>query len=124
MDSLVQVRNETADEINHFLDVLKKQNGQPIDVKKPLSPSMSNNICALVFGKRYDFNDPDRQLLDKNLDVANESASQTTGTLFFPWLRFIPFTSKFLQIEKTRAAYNVIRKFFEYVHSVQYSLLL
>ncbi|GFQ73967.1 cytochrome P450 2J2 [Trichonephila clavata] len=107
-----KIEDEVLDEINHFLEVLRKQNGQPIDVKEPLSPSMSNNICALVFGKRYEYTNPDRQLLDKNLDLANEFVSQTSGSLFFPWLRFVPFSSKFLQIENSRAAINEIRKVF------------
>ncbi|GFQ82615.1 cytochrome P450 2J2, partial [Trichonephila clavata] len=100
------------DEINHFLEVLRKQNGQPIDVKEPLSPSMSNNICALIFGKRYEYDDPDRQLLDKNLDEGNEFLSQTSTNLFLPWMRFIPFHHKFLHIEKSKEAFDRIRNFF------------
>ncbi|GFY37620.1 cytochrome P450 2J2 [Trichonephila inaurata madagascariensis] len=107
-----KIEEDVLDEINHFLEVLKNKNGQPIDVKDPLSPSMSNNICALVFGKRYEYDDPDRKLLDKNLDEGNEFLSQTSASLFFPWIRFIPFHNKFLHIEKAKAAFDNIRNFF------------
>ncbi|GFU51123.1 cytochrome P450 2J2 [Trichonephila clavipes] len=113
-------RKDVLDEINHFLEVLKNKNGQPIDVKEPLSPSMSNNICALIFGKRYEYDDPDRQLLDKNLDEGNEYLSQTSASLLFPWIRFIPFYNKFLHIEKSIQAFDKIRNLFKYVCLVQY----
>ncbi|GFY37622.1 cytochrome P450 2J2 [Trichonephila inaurata madagascariensis] len=107
-----KIEEDVLDEINHFLEVLKNKNGQPIDVKEPLSPSMSNNICALIFGKRYEYDDPDRQLLDKNLDEGNEFLTQTSASLLFPWIRFIPFLNKFLHIKKSQEAFDKIRNFF------------
>ncbi|GBN44347.1 Vitamin D(3) 25-hydroxylase [Araneus ventricosus] len=54
-------------EINNFLEVLTSYKGKPMDLKSALQASISNNICALVFGKRYDHDDPRRlKDLDKH----------------------------------------------------------
>ncbi|GFU51101.1 cytochrome P450 2J3 [Trichonephila clavipes] len=101
------------DEIHYFLEVLKNKKGQPIDVKMPLSPSMSNNISALIFGKRYEYHDQDRQMLDRNLEQAHESFGLISLYTLFPWIRYIPFAMKFIQINKSVEAADNIRKFFK-----------
>ncbi|GBN12795.1 Cytochrome P450 2J2 [Araneus ventricosus] len=107
-----KIEEDIMDEINHFMEVLKSRNGQPVDVKDPLTPSLSNNICALVFGKRYEYDDPERQFLDKNLEQAIESFAQTSPDVLYPWLRHVPFFTKFLTVDKSLTAYNNFRKFF------------
>ncbi|GFU04570.1 cytochrome P450 2D6 [Nephila pilipes] len=107
-----KIEEDVTDEINYFLEVLKNQKGQPVDVKGPLSPSMSNNISALIFGRRYEYDNQERQMLDKNLDLGNEYVSQTSAYLLFPWIRYIPFYRKFLNIDTSNMAFGKIRKFF------------
>ncbi|XP_055941707.1 uncharacterized protein LOC129971757 [Argiope bruennichi] len=108
-----KIEDEVMDEVNHFVKVLKSHSGQPIDVKKPLSPSMSNNISALVFGKRYDYDNPDRQFLDENLEETNEFVSETSLEFLFPWIKHIPFIFKNLNIERSFAAFQRIHIFFK-----------
>ncbi|CAL1272926.1 unnamed protein product [Larinioides sclopetarius] len=108
-----KIEDDVMDEISHFIEVLKNYDGQPVDLKEPLSPSMSNNICALVFGKRYEYDDPDRQFLDKNLEVANDSFSQTTADVLYPWLQRIPFFTKFQKIDKSLTAFKNLKIFFQ-----------
>ncbi|KAG8181434.1 hypothetical protein JTE90_015453 [Oedothorax gibbosus] len=108
-----QLEGEIADEIRHFLDKLHAHNGAPMDVKEPLSPSMSNNICTLVFGKRYEYEDPDRVFLDKSLDVANNALSQTSIVAFFPWLLNIPVLSKLFDMGKAVVALDAVKAFFK-----------
>ncbi|KAG8171322.1 hypothetical protein JTE90_011274, partial [Oedothorax gibbosus] len=67
------MEGNVMDEIHHFLDKLRVHNGAPVDLKDPLTPSVSNNISSLVFGKRYEYENPDRVFLDKNLEAAGES---------------------------------------------------
>ncbi|KAF8786756.1 Cytochrome P450 18a1 like protein [Argiope bruennichi] len=99
-------------EINNFLEVLKLYNGQPIDLKTALQASISNNICALVFGKRFECNDPKRLFLDQNLEKAMNSLSMISSYSLFPWIRHIPFFQRFLSIEISRIRYDVLRKHF------------
>ncbi|CAL1272925.1 unnamed protein product, partial [Larinioides sclopetarius] len=107
-----KIEEDVMDEVNHFVKVLKSHNGQPTDVKKPLSPSMSNNISALVFGKRYDYDNPDRQLLDETLDETNEFVSQISLDFLFPWIRYIPFVARNLNIQRSFTAIKKLDKFF------------
>ncbi|CAL1272928.1 unnamed protein product [Larinioides sclopetarius] len=91
-----KIEEDIMEEINHFIEVLKSYNGKPLDVKQPLSPSISNNICALVFGKRYEYDHPERKFLDKSVEDEFENISQTSVNTLFPWIGKIPFVSKFL----------------------------
>ncbi|KAF8786753.1 Cytochrome P450 2J2 like protein [Argiope bruennichi] len=107
-----KIEEDIMEEIKHFMQVLKSHNGKPMDVKPPLTPSMSNNIAALVFGKRYEYDDPERQFLDENLEKAIETFAQTSPDVLYPWMRRIPFFTKLLKVDKTLTAYNNFRKFF------------
>ncbi|CAL1272927.1 unnamed protein product [Larinioides sclopetarius] len=108
-----KIEEDVMDEIKHFKDVLRSHKSQPIDVKEPLSPSMSNNICALVFGKRLEYDDPSRQFLDKTIDEIFEYFTQTPPDVLFPWMQYIPFVSKFLKSDKPRNAFHKFKKFFQ-----------
>ncbi|KAG8197777.1 hypothetical protein JTE90_006478 [Oedothorax gibbosus] len=87
-----QIEGEIMDEIHHFLDQLRVHNGAPMDLKDPLSPSMSNNICTLVFGKRYetaitkhrDTFDPKniRDFIDRFIDEQNFKQEKDPNTTF------------------------------------------
>ena len=57
-------------EIRYLIARIDETSGRPLNAGKLLTPSMSNNICHLVFGHRYDYNDPKRQAMDKMLDEA------------------------------------------------------
>ncbi|CAL1262529.1 unnamed protein product [Larinioides sclopetarius] len=83
------------EEIHDLLDHLGKSNGQPVEVKPVLAPSMSNNIASLVFGKRLKYEDPVRKMLDKSLTESANAAGQVTWQLFFPWLARV---AKFLRL--------------------------
>ncbi|CAL1297393.1 unnamed protein product, partial [Larinioides sclopetarius] len=86
--------------INEFHSVLESFKGQPIDLAAPLTPIVSNNISNLIFGKRYDFDDPERKTLDENLDEINKIIAQNDMQIFFPWIKHIPYLLKWLGIEK------------------------
>ncbi|GFQ75789.1 cytochrome P450 2K4, partial [Trichonephila clavata] len=107
-----KIEADIMDEIHYFLEVLENTKGRPIDVKMPLSPSMSNNISALIFGKRYEYDDQDRQMLDRNLEQAHESFGLFSLYTLFPWIRYIPFAVKLIKVNKSVEAADNIRRFF------------
>ncbi|KAM7281846.1 cytochrome P450 2J4 [Ixodes scapularis] len=51
-------------EIEYLAEKIAETNGRPILVEQYLLPSVSNNASALVFGHRYEFDDPKRKMLD------------------------------------------------------------
>ncbi|CAG2172580.1 unnamed protein product [Oppiella nova] len=64
------MEDRITDEISYLTKCIDETNGEPMNIHEVLVPSMSNNICHLVFGHRMDFNEPKRQLFDKQLDQA------------------------------------------------------
>ncbi|XP_015919937.1 cytochrome P450 2F2 [Parasteatoda tepidariorum] len=86
-----KIEEHVKDEICAVIDVLKSHGGKPMDLKSPLAPSMSNNIMALVFGVRHDFDHPDRVLLNENAETINQYIGQVGLLQLFPWLRYLPF---------------------------------
>ncbi|CAN7946278.1 unnamed protein product, partial [Ixodes pacificus] len=51
-------------EIEYLAEKITETNGRPIPVEQYLLSSVSNNASALVFGHRYEFDDPKRKMLD------------------------------------------------------------
>ena len=70
------MEDRIIEEISYLTERIDKIDGNPTDIHALLSPSMSNNICHLVFGHRFQTDDPKRMLLDKTLDEASQRFSQ------------------------------------------------
>ena len=70
------MEDRIIDEISYLIERFDKLNGEPTEIHKTLTPSLSNNICHLVFGHRYETDDPIRTLLDSTLDAANQRFTQ------------------------------------------------
>ncbi|CAL1272909.1 unnamed protein product [Larinioides sclopetarius] len=107
-----KIEDQQQDEINHFLEVLRSFKGEPIDLVAPLTPSMSNNIVSLIFGKRYDYDEPERKSLDENLEEVSKIIGQTAVHIFFPWIKHIPFLLNWLGLEKGYKIFSVSENIF------------
>ena len=70
------MEDRIIDEISYLIERFDKLNGQPTEIHNTLAPSMSNNICHLLFGHRYETDDPIRTILDKTLDAGNQIFTQ------------------------------------------------
>jgi len=86
------MEDHITQEINYLTKEIDRTNGEAFNIHTLLTPSMSNNICALVFGHRFEYNDPRRTLLDQALDTASSLFSQI-GILALspPWVGKIIF---------------------------------
>uniref|UniRef100_T1K9W8 Cytochrome P450 n=2 Tax=Tetranychus urticae TaxID=32264 RepID=T1K9W8_TETUR len=72
-----------SEEIHQFLSSLEDDAN---DLPQRLMPSVSNNIAALLFGRIFYYDDPDKIMIDQGVQRFSESF-QLTGILsFFPWL--------------------------------------
>lgn len=58
--------------------------GAPIPVAVYATPSISNNITSLVFGRRLEFEDPKRKFLDESLAELMRFLSSGSILDFFP----------------------------------------
>ncbi|GBN91756.1 Cytochrome P450 1A1, partial [Araneus ventricosus] len=75
------------EEILELLEIISGEEGKPMSHSSLLTPSMSNNIASLVFGKRMKFDDPERQRLDYLVREIGRLVGFVSWQLFFPWLR-------------------------------------
>ncbi|KAL9961429.1 hypothetical protein ACROYT_G030367 [Oculina patagonica] len=81
------------DEFDLLLKRVRFRNGQPHDITKEIRLAVMNVICALVFGSRYELNDPE---FTRFMEVTHTIVSMlAAGSIVdvFPWLKFIPFKS-------------------------------
>lgn len=73
-----------------LLEKIAEANGVPLDVEKYLAPSVSNNITALVFGRRFPLEDHRRKFLDdRTRRLAKLFQSGSRFTFLPPWVFWI-----------------------------------
>ncbi|XP_042143749.1 cytochrome P450 2C15-like [Ixodes scapularis] len=72
------------DEVRCLLSQISELKGEPVFISKYTTPSISNNITGLLFGRRYDFDDPRRVYLDENMDGAGKALSSGSLVMFLP----------------------------------------
>ena len=81
------------DEVDLLLKRVRSRNGQPHDITKEIRLAVTNVICALVFGSRYELDDPEfTKFMEINDTILNTLAAGSVVDMF-SWLRFIPFKS-------------------------------
>ena len=81
------------DEFDLLLKRVRSRNGQPHDITKEIRLAVMNVICALVFGLRYELDDPEfTKFMEINDTILNMLAAGSVVDVF-PWLGFIPFKS-------------------------------
>ncbi|KAM9763024.1 cytochrome P450 2J6-like isoform 1-T1 [Menidia menidia] len=56
-----------CEESRHLQEEMKKKEGEPFDPAPLLNSAVSNIICQIVFGRRFDYNDRNFQSMLKNL---------------------------------------------------------
>lgn len=76
------------EECHHLIEVFEENKGKEFDTTQPVNYAASNIICAIVYGKRFEYTDPQ---FTRMVDRANESI-RITGSAplqvynMFPWL--------------------------------------
>ncbi|KAL1416156.1 hypothetical protein MTO96_006422 [Rhipicephalus appendiculatus] len=75
------------EEMSNLVRELASSKGKPVDITSLLTPSTSNVMTALVFGRRFEYGSPERVELDELADVIPALSVQVLAINFFPWLR-------------------------------------
>ena len=100
------------DEVDLLLKRVRSRSGQPHDITKEIRLAVMNVICALVFGSRYELDDPEfTKFMEINDTILNMLAAGSVVDVF-PWLRFIPFKSIQNLKEKCSARNEIISRIY------------
>lgn len=84
----IDMEARILEEISELVHALEDEKGQPMDPRQLLQPSVSNVICFLVFGKRFNYDDPKfKDLLNWLHEIVTDFNSVVN---IIPWLRFLP----------------------------------
>ncbi|XP_041347842.1 cytochrome P450 2U1-like [Gigantopelta aegis] len=75
------------EEITSFIEEMARQNGEATDFRHTIGTSVCNIISSIVFGKRFEYDDPK---FVKFLKIVDENVAMPPALNFFPFLRFLP----------------------------------
>uniref|UniRef100_A0A3Q3IJC6 Cytochrome P450 2K1-like n=1 Tax=Monopterus albus TaxID=43700 RepID=A0A3Q3IJC6_MONAL len=80
------IEDKIIEESHYLIEVFKKFKGEAFDTSQPINYAVSNIICSMVYGSRFEYDDPE---FTSMVDRTNRR-SQLGGTpsLFnmFPWI--------------------------------------
>ncbi|VDI62738.1 Hypothetical predicted protein [Mytilus galloprovincialis] len=83
------MKSTILEETQHFLSMISDSNGEPINVSYPTYAAVSNIICSIAFGRRFDYNDVEFQ---KFINVIYELLSNQNIPVInlLPILQYLP----------------------------------
>ncbi|XP_060064384.1 cytochrome P450 2J6-like [Ylistrum balloti] len=84
------LESRVQEEVTAYLDIIEKQDGRPYDVKEVTVLAISNIICSITFGNRFEFSDTKFKRLT-SLFAENFRLNTVGGAIrSFPGLRHLP----------------------------------
>lgn len=100
------------EEAGYLVYKISERRGEPFLIEDLLVPSTSNNITALVFGKRYPFEDAQRQFLDERLKrVAGLVGSRNLSAFLPSWLLRIVTRIPKLRVGEAKRIFDELLEF-------------
>ncbi|XP_035472854.1 cytochrome P450 2K1 isoform X1 [Scophthalmus maximus] len=79
--------DKILEECDFLIDVFKKFKGEAFDTTQPMNYAVSNIICAMVYGNRFEYDDPEfTSMVDRanrNIQIAGSPSAQIYN--LFPW---------------------------------------
>ncbi|XP_066299833.1 cytochrome P450 2D4-like isoform X1 [Branchiostoma lanceolatum] len=90
------LEGKVNEEANALVQEVLSQNGQPFDLKITMQNAVSNIICSIVFGDRFEYGDPDFLRLIRLLNTTVEAKATIVDRLaiILPAFRHLRLTSK------------------------------
>ncbi|XP_068948991.1 cytochrome P450 2J2-like isoform X2 [Petaurus breviceps papuanus] len=81
------------EEARYLIEAIREEKGQPFDPHFQINNAVSNIICSITFGRRFDYHDAQFRELLKSLDTVTVLEASWECQLFniFPWImKFLP----------------------------------
>nr|QOV04249.1 cytochrome P450 392A12 [Tetranychus urticae] len=95
------------EEIDQFLTTLDND-GKPVDFKKKIGHSIVNNVSILLFGHKYDLNDPAAIEISAANDEIGSSLNFAGVMAFLPWLSSFVFKFKFINLTRLIKCFQIV----------------
>ncbi|XP_032398643.1 cytochrome P450 2K1 [Etheostoma spectabile] len=96
--------DKIIEECDHLIEVFKTFKGEAFDTTQPMNYAVSNIICSIVYGSRFEYDDPEfTSLVDRtnrNIELVGSPSIQVYN--LFPWIG--RFVAKRKEFHKTTAA--------------------
>ena len=88
-------------EVEEMIRKVRDEQGRPFDVRQLTTSCVANVILNMLFGYRFDHDDPAFQQLIA--DMHDGTSNFSFALLIFPALRFLPYFAKLIA-KRTRAS--------------------
>ncbi|OQV15219.1 Cytochrome P450 2J2 [Hypsibius exemplaris] len=85
-----KLQDRILDEADYMTDIFAQHKGRPFDPFRTLFSSVSNVVCTLCFGQRFDHGDPSFQQILHGLEEMSSFLGQAGPLQSYPLLRFVP----------------------------------
>ncbi|XP_077949582.1 cytochrome P450 2K1 [Gasterosteus aculeatus] len=80
--------DKIIEECEHLIEVFKKHKGEPFDTTQPMNYAVSNIICSIVYGSRFEYDDPQFTSLVDRTNRTIQLVGSPSIQLYnlFPWI--------------------------------------
>ena len=86
----LSLEGRIQEETSIFIEELNKLNGQPTDLQVLTANVISNVICSIVFGKRFEYDDQEFNQNINDLNAFFRTLSTASLAKDIPILKYIP----------------------------------
>ncbi|KAJ8047660.1 Cytochrome P450 2U1 [Holothuria leucospilota] len=108
--------SKIIEETSHLVEAIQKEENKPFDPAHVISNAVSNIICSISFGDRFDYNNVKfQQLLEVLRSLATNAPLFNLPLLICPYLMYFPPFSK--QIHRNQFIKNFINNIVEKHHA-------
>ncbi|XP_064602501.1 cytochrome P450 2C26-like [Liolophura sinensis] len=103
------LEQKVMEEVEVLIQCLRDTGGDTFPMGKLLHTSVSNVICSIVFGNRFEHEDPKFVKYMKAIDENIESVGFAGPINFLPWLKYIP--GDFFKYHRTLRNVDMVEAF-------------
>ncbi|CAC5412582.1 CYP2J [Mytilus coruscus] len=97
--------SKILEEVAFFMEVLESKKGSPVNIETNIREAVSNIICSIVFGKRFNYDDKIFQKLIKDLE-------DVFSNPFLPmvnWIPYLHYVSYIYDVFGTQKCINIVK---------------